>query len=161
MVGGQLPFFKQFLNNARKQDLARRHKQNMKFIQILFALKQLDPNVRRRIVNQQLNLPHKTVIKAPPAPRLAPSTMNPLRGTNPRKHSGRRHKVFLVPIKGNFDSIKQKYHSKKEKSLTNAERETMNIFLMSHNNLRPRLWKVLKEKVLNKLLSRTRSSPRP
>ena len=91
MVGGQLPFFKQFLNNARKQDLARRHKQNMKFIQILFALKQLDPNVRQMIVNQ-LNLPHKTVIKAPPFRRLAPSTMNPLRGTRPKKHSGRGHR---------------------------------------------------------------------
>jgi len=100
MVGGNLPFFKQFLNNARKQDLARRHKQNMKFIQILIALKHLDPNTQRMIINQ-LNLPHKTVIKAPPAPRLAPSTLNPLRGTKPKKqtHSGRRHRR-VVPLQG-------------------------------------------------------------
>jgi len=91
MVGGQLPFFKKFLNNARSQNLARRHKQNMKFIQILFALKHLDQNTQRMIINQ-LNLPHKTVIKAPPAPRLAPSTMNPLRGTKPKNPSGRRHR---------------------------------------------------------------------
>lgn len=84
MVGGQLPFFKQFLNNARKRDLARRHRANMKLIQILRVTKNLPSNVQRTIINQ-LNLPHKTVVKAPPARRLAPSTINPLRGTTSRR----------------------------------------------------------------------------
>jgi len=114
------------------------------------AARELAEETRGSIVLNKSNIPHNAIVTFNISPNernkkyLSKNIENGVSVTM-------RHKVFLVPLKGNFNSIKQKYHSKNERNLTSAERETINIFLMSHNNLKTKLWKTMKEKVLNKL----------
>lgn len=118
------------------------------------ALRELAEETRHSVLLRRNQLPNKSQIQFNVTPRERNASRQYL---NKNRKQGvsvtMRHNFFLVPIKNNFNNIKRRYHSRR--SLTRSEKETINIFLKSKNELNkarsPQLWNFMRKRILEKL----------